>query len=136
MGHLMRLVVCVLHHLLISPLRSELGIGLVVVGVLEVHLSLSGVAMHLVGLLVMILVKRGVILLVRVRGCPSCLLLLHWIWIWLLRYWRRGRRVFVGGRGPLAGNGGVDGVGRRVHLQISGWMPVLGSENGHGQKTA
>lgn len=103
MGHLMRLVVCVLHHLLISPLGGELRIGLVVVRILEVHLSLRRMAVNRVGLLVGILVERGVILLVRVWCRPSCLLLLHWVRIRLLRYRRRGRRVVVGGRGPLAG---------------------------------
>ena len=85
---MMRLVVCILHHLLISPLRGELRVGWIVVRVLEVHLSLCRMAMELVGLLVVILVERGVILLVRVRCRPSCLLLLNWIRIRLL--WNGG----------------------------------------------
>ena len=135
MGHLMRLVVRILHHLLISPLGGELRISGVVVGVLEMHLSLRRMAVELVGLLVVILVERGIILLVRVGCCrPSCLLLLDRVGVGLLSDRRRCRRVIVGGRGPLAGDSGVDSVGGRVHLQISRWMPVLGSENGHGQK--
>ena len=63
----------------------------------------------------------------------SCLLLLDGIRVGLLRGRWRGRcRMVVGGRGPLAGDCGVDGVRRRVHLVISWWMPVLGGKNGHG----
>lgn len=86
-GHLMRLVVvCVLHHLLISPLGGELRISWIVIRVLEVHLSLCRMTMKLIGLLVGILVERGVILLglVRVWCCPSCLLLLDRVRIGLL----------------------------------------------------
>lgn len=134
-GHLMRLVVRILDHLLISPLCRQLRISLLVVGILEMHLSLGRMAVHRVGLLVVILVERGVILLwVGMRRGPSSLLLLDRIRVGLLRCWRRRCSMIVGRRGPLAGNGVVDSVRRRVHLQISGWMPVLGSENGHGQK--
>ena len=133
----MRLVVRIVHHLLISPLSGELSISLIVVGVLKMHLPLSRVSVHREGLLVRILVERGVVRrLVWMLLCPSCLLLLHRVRVWLLGDWGRCGRVIVSGRGPLARHGGVDSVRGRVHLQISGWMPVLGSENGHGQKTA
>lgn len=122
------------YHLLISPLR-ELGVGGVVVGILRVHLALGRVAVERVRLLVGILVERRVVLLLRVRRPPR-LLLLHWVRVWLLARGGRCRGGIVGRRGALAGGGGIDGVGRRVHLQISRWMPVLGSENGHGPDAA
>lgn len=85
MGHLMRLVVRILHHLLISPLGGELRVGRIVVGVLVVHLALGRMAVHWVWLLVVVLVERGVILLlVGVRRGPSCLLLLDRVRVWLL----------------------------------------------------
>jgi hypothetical protein len=76
-------LVRVVDHLLISPLR-EMRISWVVIWRLSMHLALSWVSMELVRLLVVILVKGGIIRLLRVRRRPSCLLLLHGIWIWLL----------------------------------------------------
>lgn len=134
-GHLMRLVVGILHHLLISPLCSQLCVSLIVVWILKMHLSWGRMAVHWERLLVGILVERGVVRLVWVLRCrPSCLLLLHRIRVRLLGYWCGCAGMVVSGGGPLARNSGVDSVGRRVHLQISRWMPVLRSENGHGQK--
>ena len=82
----MRLV-CIVHHLLISPLGGELRVGLVVVRVLEVHLALGRMAVKRVGLLVGILVERGIVRLMLVLRGPSCLLLLHWIRVGLLSDW-------------------------------------------------
>ena len=83
-------LVSVVHHLLISPLGGELRIRGVVVRALEVHLALRGVPMERVRLLVGVLVERGVVLLlVRVRRRPSCLLLLDWVRVWLLGDWGR-----------------------------------------------
>ena len=81
MGHLMSLV-SVEHHLLISPL-SKLGIGGVVVGVLELVGRRMGTAVERVGLLMRILVESGVELLL-LSGIPTSLLLLDRIRIRLL----------------------------------------------------
>lgn len=73
LGHLMRLVLCVEHHLLVRPL-GELGVGWVVIG----HLSLLRVgwmAVHGVGLLMGILIEGRVELLGRRRPCRLLLLL-------------------------------------------------------------
>ena len=72
LGHLVRLLLSVEHHLLVGPL-SELGVGGVVVG----HLSLGrmgGMAMHGVGLLMGILIEGRVELLGRGRPCRLLLL--------------------------------------------------------------
>lgn len=82
-------LVCVEHHLLISPLGSELCIGRVIIGIWSVHLTLSRV--HRIRLLVMILVEGGIKVLRAVwGGVPGSLLLLNGIRIWLLL--RDGRR--------------------------------------------
>ena len=86
-GHLMRLVVSILNHLLISPLGSQLRIGLIVVRILKMHLPWGRMAMHWEGLLVGILVERGIVRLMLVLRGPSCLLLLHWIRVGLLSDW-------------------------------------------------
>lgn len=140
-GDLMRGVLGVEHHLLISPL-CELGVGGVVVGVLGVHLLLG-----VEGVRLLVLVEGGAAIeLLRRMGCgPAGLLLLHGVRVRLLRMrWRRlsgrgdhGARVVVVGRGgSLTRDGGVDGDGGRggrgVHRVISRWMPVLRDENGHG----
>ena len=134
LGHLMRLLLSVEHHLLVRPL-GELSVRGIVIG----HLSLLRVgrmAMHGVGLLVRILIERRVELLRR-RG-PCSLLLLNGVRVWLLlRHGGLCKRVLVGGRGALTGYRWVDGVrGGRVHAMISRWMPVLRRKNGHGLRVA
>ena len=107
-------LVSVVYHLLISPL-SKLGISWVVIWGLSMHLPLAWVSMELVLLLVVVLVKGGVILLLRVGRLPSCLLLLNRIRVRLLADWGGRCRVFVRRRRALSWQRGVDCVGRRVH---------------------
>ena len=130
LGHLVRLLLSVEHHLLVGPL-SELGVGGVVVG----HLSLLGVsrmAVHGIRLLMGMLIEGGVELLGGRRPCR--LLLLDGVGVrLLLGHGGWGERMVVRGRGALTGYGCVDGVWRgRVHGVISRGMPVLRRNNGHG----
>ena len=108
MGHLMRL--CgVVHHLLVGPL-GELSVSWVVVLSLGVQLALGGVAVDLVGLLVMVLIERGVKLLLRMWRGPSGLLLLYGVWVGWLADLGGGGGMIVGGGRPLAGYGAVDNI--------------------------
>ena len=99
----------VVHHLLISPL-SELRVSWVVVRILGVQLALGRVTMELVGLLMMVLIVRGVKLLLGMWGCPSGLLLLYGVWVGRLPDLGGRGGMIVGGGRPLPGHSAVDNI--------------------------